>query len=209
MKKLTSILLALIITLSLASCKSSDEEKNSSDTKFTPSTVDVDTSDTDDAKEDDFTTDKETHDDTAKDSTKEETTESNVISNPDTSDANTGKTDIGAGVAPFVGSDTSYSVDSVSIKPAYVYWEDGKLIAQCYVINGFNYNVYNIEVKELTFSNGDGVIASGAGFGVCEGLTLAPFTYATWTFTFSGDSVINYGANLSHLFWSTSINNSY
>jgi len=209
MKKLTSILLALIITLSLASCKSSGEEKNSSDTKFTHSAVDIDTPNTNDADEDDFITDKETHNDTEKDSTKEETTESNVIPNTDTNDTNTGKADIGAEVAPFVGSDTSYSVDSVSIKPAYVYWEDGKLIAQCYIINGFSHDIYNIDVEELTFSNADGVIASGAGFGVCEGLILPPYTPSLWTFTFSGDSVINYGADLSFLSWNASINNSY
>lgn len=216
MKKLTSLILALILTLSLASCSGSDDNEKTSDTKFIPSTTTITGSneekdtEADVEKEDEITEEKTTTEEiTEEETTSPETTESGVISIPDTENINTNNADIGATVAPFVSNDTSYLTDNLTIRPAYVYWQDGKLIAECYIINGFSHSVFNINVKEITLANSDGVIASGAGFGICNGLTLAPYTYARWTFTFSGDSVINYGADLSRLICDASTSNNY
>ena len=87
----------------------------------------------------------------------------------------------------------------LAVQPRYVRWENGKLVAECFVINGTDKMIYNINIKSLQFSNDDGVIATG-GFGVLNNLTLAPNSYVTWTFTFSGDAVKAYGAQLGHLF---------
>lgn len=86
----------------------------------------------------------------------------------------------------------------LAVQPRYVRWENGKLVADCFVINGTDKLIYNINIKALKFSNDDGVIATG-GFGVLEGLSLAPNSYVTWTFSFSGDAVKAYGAQLGHL----------
>ncbi len=87
----------------------------------------------------------------------------------------------------------------LAVQPQYVRWENGKLVADCFVINGTDKMIYNINIKSLQFSNDDGVIATG-GFGILNNLTLAPNSYVTWTFTFSGDAVKAYGAQLGHLF---------
>lgn len=91
-----------------------------------------------------------------------------------------------------------YDVDVVSIRPRYVYWENGKLIAECFVINGFNHNVFNIDVKSLSFNNGSVDIAS-AVFGVMNDVVLEPYTHVVWRFEFSANCVANYGADLSSL----------
>ena len=91
-----------------------------------------------------------------------------------------------------------YDVDAVSIRPRYVYWENGKLIAECFVINGFNHNVFNINVKSLSFNNGSVDIAS-AVFGVMNDVVLEPYTHVVWRFEFSANCVANYGADLSSL----------
>jgi predicted small lipoprotein YifL len=101
-----------------------------------------------------------------------------------------------------------YDVDVVSIRPRYVYWENGKLIAECFVINGFNHNVFNINVKSLSFNNGSVDIAS-AVFGVMNDVVLAPYNHVVWRFEFSADCVANYGADLSSLDCVYKVENNY
>ena len=103
-------------------------------------------------------------------------------------------------------TNNAYDVNSVSVKPRYVRWENGTLIAECFVINGHNTTAYNIKVKELTFSNGSGLIAA-ASFGDLQNLVLEPYTYALWTFTFGADCISNPNADLSSL--STTFSTSY
>ncbi len=93
-------------------------------------------------------------------------------------------------------NNTAYDANLLSVKPGRVYWEGDTLVAECFVINGFSHNVYGITVKELTLSNKDGVIAS-AGFGELQGLVLAPYTNAVWTFRFSADCIQRQGADLT------------
>jgi len=109
----------------------------------------------------------------------------------------------------FNPNNNAYDIDAVSIKPRRVYWKDGMLVAECFVINGFSHNVYNIDVKELSFANEDGLVASGIDFGVLEGVVLGPYTNTLWTFTFSGEAVDNYGAALGTLNCQSRVSNSY
>lgn len=88
-----------------------------------------------------------------------------------------------------------YDKDAVVVRPRHLYWKDGKLVAECFVINGYDFTVSNINVKYLIFSNAQGEIVNG-GFGVLQGLVLQPRTHGIWTFTFSGDAVTKYGADL-------------
>ena len=101
-----------------------------------------------------------------------------------------------------------YDNNAVSVRPRYVYWQDGKLIAECFVINGFGHAVHNIRVESLSFSNHTTNIAS-ASFGTLENVTLAPYTHVIWTFEFSADCVSAYGADLSYLSCEYSVNNNY
>lgn len=99
-----------------------------------------------------------------------------------------------------------YDPNALSIRPLHVYWEDGILVAKCFVINGFSTNAFNIDVMELSFYNDSGLIASGS-FGALQDLVLPPYTHTVWTFTFSGDAVVNYGADLGHLICDASVQN--
>ena len=109
----------------------------------------------------------------------------------------------------FNNTNNTYDVNSLSIKPRYVYWKDGDLYAECFVINGFSHNVFNIDVKSITISNKSGVIAQGEGFGVLKNVTLAPRTYIVWGFKFSGADIKNSGADLSSLICNARVSNNY
>jgi len=99
---------------------------------------------------------------------------------------------------------TYYDVDKVSVKPKYVYWNGDVLVAECFVINGYSYDVSNVDLQVFTLENTEGVIAS-ASFGNLNGLTLEPHTYREWTFNFDG-GVYNYNADLSKLNrWSSTV----
>lgn len=95
-------------------------------------------------------------------------------------------------------NDTNYFYDlnTVSVKPRYVYWENGMLIAECFVINGFDVPVYNVNVDLLEFSNSAGKFA-GAAFGTLQGASIAPYSYIVWTFTFPADCVFSNNADLT------------
>lgn len=84
------------------------------------------------------------------------------------------------------------------MKPRHVYWEDGTLVAECFVINGLQTPVYNINVEGLIFENGATQIAD-ASFGIMQDAVIAPYSYITWTFYFGPDCIITEGADLSSL----------
>ena len=109
----------------------------------------------------------------------------------------------------FNDTNNAYDINALSIKPRYVYWKDGDLYAECFVINGFSHNVFNIDVKSITLSNASGVIAQGEGFGVLSNVTLAPRTYIVWGFKFSGADIKNSGADLSSLLCNARVSNNY
>ncbi len=97
-------------------------------------------------------------------------------------------------------NETNNAIDlnAVSVKPRYVYWENGTLVAECFVINGFAYTVGNINVKVLEIYNESGLIASGA-FGELQGLVLPSGYHGIWKFTFSADAVAQPNAALQSL----------
>ncbi len=101
-----------------------------------------------------------------------------------------------------------YDKDAVSVRPKYVYWYDGKLIAECFVVNGFDHPVFNIDVKKLSFSNEDGLIAEGV-FGKLNGVTLQPHTHIVWTFTFSEDCIAKYAADITSLIYNSNVENNF
>ena len=98
-------------------------------------------------------------------------------------------------------NDTNFAPDigSVSVKPRCVRYEDGMLVAECFVINGLNTVVYQIEVTSLAFYDGDNQLIASASFGPLQNLSIGAGQYAIWTFTFAADTVANSSANLSFL----------
>lgn len=107
-------------------------------------------------------------------------------------------------------NDTNHSLDvnCVSVKPRYVYWQDGMLVAECFVINGFSHTVGNICVDKLAIYNDDGLIAEGM-FGQLQDLVLEGHHYVVWTFYFAPDSVAQPNAPLQVLGTEASVTNNY
>ena len=75
--------------------------------------------------------------------------------------------------------------NAVSITPYHVYYKDGNMYADCYVINGFSHKVYNTNVKRLTLSNESGIIAEAAFGVIAGGKKISGRKYYTHTFIFT------------------------
>lgn len=182
MKRLLTILLATTLTLSMVACGiNADEEKKA---KQDVQKEEVEVIDEDKEQEEEVkNTDKENQE-------KEETP---VVETQNYF---------------FNDTNNTYDINAISIKPRYVYWQDGCLYAECFVINGFAHNVYNINVKSLSVANNNGVIAA-ANFSTLDGVTLAPYSHIVWTFCFSVDCVNSPNADLSQLIVSASTSNNY
>ncbi len=104
----------------------------------------------------------------------------------------------------------AYDLNCLSVKPRHVYWKDGELWAECFIINGYEHAVYNIEVNGISFSTLSGeIIAEAEDFGPLEGVTIGPYSYITWTFRFPKECCKNYGCDLSNLSCRFSTSNSY
>ena len=100
----------------------------------------------------------------------------------------------------FNDTNYGYTEGEVSIRPRYVYWgEDGALYAECFVINGLDTAVSELDVTSLAFSMPDGTVIATAYFGPLTNLRLDPYSYATWWFTFPADLVTTPFASLSTL----------
>lgn len=96
----------------------------------------------------------------------------------------------------------------VTVKPRYVYWEDGCLVAECFIINNLDATTARICIESLKVSNQKYIIAQ-AGFGELEDLMIEPNSYEVWTLRFLPDSIVTPNADLSHLRFSFSVNYLY
>ena len=99
----------------------------------------------------------------------------------------------------FESSNTAADPGKVTMRLRYVCWkQDGSLYAECFIINGRDKAVYNLEINELTISSNEaGTIATGS-FGSIDGVRIEAGQYAVHAFTFSGAAmVISPGAKLN------------
>lgn len=80
---------------------------------------------------------------------------------------------------------------SVQIIPYHVWYQDGKMYADCYVVNMEPNTVKNIYVNELALGNSNGQVIADASFGKINGMTLAPRDYASHRFVFQNGSFKN------------------
>ena len=75
--------------------------------------------------------------------------------------------------------------NNINITPYHVYYKNGSLYAECYIINGYWHRIYNINVRRLTITNGSGTVIADASFGVIAGgAGIAARDYGTHTFVF-------------------------
>ena len=99
--------------------------------------------------------------------------------------------------------------NNITVRPYYVYWENGKLYAECFVLNGFMTTVFNLDMKNLQFETPDGTVIAVGAFGKLENLSIAPQSYAKWRFVFEPDAVVTPDAPLSTLICNSTVNYSY
>ncbi|MBQ6428163.1 MAG: SLAP domain-containing protein [Oscillospiraceae bacterium] len=92
-------------------------------------------------------------------------------------------------------------LNNVSVKPGYVRYENGKLVADCFVINGLNAIVHDITVESLSFCDANDRVIASASFGELQGVALGPNQYIVWTFSFGPETIENFSADLSILSW--------
>ena len=83
----------------------------------------------------------------------------------------------------------------ITVQPIYVHYEKKTLIAECYVINGTDQIISNIDVYKFCMTEGGRDLAA-ANFGVLEGVTLAPGESIKWTFQFPKNTVFSQDAYL-------------
>lgn len=88
--------------------------------------------------------------------------------------------------------------NNVHMEPRLVYWDKGELVTEYVITNGYNVSVFNINVKEITISNKNGIIASGQ-FGVMNNAVIAGNGYIIWTFRFPASCIYAQGTDLSYI----------
>lgn len=183
MKKIIAILLTLALALSFAACgttkeKTEKEEKTTRTTRVETTTKAFEEPTTEKAPE---TTTEKVEDTTEATTVMPEITTETIDDNYFFNDEN-----------------NIVEENNISIRPRYVYWDNGYLVAECYVINGYSYPITEINVEELYVYNNSGLIAA-ASFGIMNNVVLQPNEHVIWTFRFAPDTIFMQGADLSEL----------
>lgn len=80
--------------------------------------------------------------------------------------------------------------DRVEITPFHIWYQNGKLHVNCYVINTTTEIANKICLEELEIKNGKGTIAKSA-FGELNGISLEPGEYTTYLFVFPKENTGN------------------
>lgn len=89
-----------------------------------------------------------------------------------------------------------YEEGKVSVSPCHIYYENGDLVAVCYVLNGRKDTVRNVELERFVIHNSNGIICGGA-FPAMKDVTIEPYSYETQTFRFPAATVQNQKADLT------------
>ena len=96
-------------------------------------------------------------------------------------------------------SNKGFEADELTIRPKHVYYQDGMLIAHCYVLNGTQSTLREIDIGYLGIRDANDDLVAEANFGILEDLSLAAGTYGEWTFYFPADTVANKNGQLDYL----------
>lgn len=100
----------------------------------------------------------------------------------------------------------TYKEGHTILQPVHIYYKDGKVIVDCYVINNLPNSVYGIDGYMRVRSVRDDVTIFEGVYcdlknkdGSC--MEIEPYGIEECTLVFSGDDVQNYGADLSDIRW--------
>ncbi len=87
------------------------------------------------------------------------------------------------GTSEFYNPNMTFSGNGVNIAPYHIWYQDGKMIADCYVANLESFTIINISVDELRI-NAENKRAADAEFGELSGVKIAPYCYVKHRFIF-------------------------
>lgn len=88
--------------------------------------------------------------------------------------------------------------NEISVQMIRVSYEKDELVALCYIVNGTQQPVTDVDVFHVTLRTGEQEIAA-ANFGVLDGISIAPGGAEKWVFRFASETVFVDNANLSDL----------
>lgn len=94
--------------------------------------------------------------------------------------------------------DGRFSYDTISVFPKEAYYQNGTLVLTCFVVNGYSTTATGVHVKSISVKGDNDHLIAEAFFDAQQ-LTIAPLSYVTHTFYFSGDTLADADADLSHL----------
>lgn len=103
------------------------------------------------------------------------------------------------------------TVNTVTIVPTYVRFENGALIADSYIINGYGRTVYNVNVEDYSLYDSNKNKYACGNFGIIgNGGSIAAHSWVKWTFTFKGAAVLNWNpGNSDPIHYTSSVKNMY
>lgn len=94
----------------------------------------------------------------------------------------------------------SYGPGEVTLQPIEVYYDDDEIVAVCYVMNGTDDTVTDVDVYDFKLTCNGKVLAE-ADFGQLRGAEIKSKDYIKWQFRFPKDTVFEKDANLKELEW--------
>ena len=91
-----------------------------------------------------------------------------------------------------------YVGNSVTVWPVCVYYDNNDIVAECYVINGTDKTVYNVDIYSYKLMLPDKMLAA-ANFGELQNTKIEPKEYIEWTFRFPKDTVFVQNGDLTEI----------
>jgi len=94
--------------------------------------------------------------------------------------------------------DGRWTPNSISVAAKEVYFENGKLVVHCFIVNGYSTRATNVNILQMYVKDKNGTNIAHAYFN-SQNLTLDPLSYVEHTFTFSGDTILSTAVDLSYI----------
>ena len=91
-----------------------------------------------------------------------------------------------------------WSASAITVVPKEVYFENGKLVAHCYIVNGYSTHATMVNISEISVTGKNDKAIAHAYFGA-QNLSIAALSYVEHTFTFGTDTIISTYVDMSTL----------
>lgn len=91
-----------------------------------------------------------------------------------------------------------WMTNSITVVPVEVYFENGGLVLNCYIVNGFSTTATNTSILEITVKDANGKIIAHDTFPEQNG-TINALSYVTHSFHFGASAIENTAVDMSSL----------